>query len=61
MEKIVKYLIPYIDSYLKLCYSHNIHKEEITDIHSITAKDNILDLEEKTDYCYYYAFSGVFN
>ncbi len=38
----------------------SINKREKTDIHSITAEDNILNLGEKTKYCYYYAFSGVF-
>ncbi len=38
----------------------SINKREKTDIHSITAEDNIRNLEEKTKYCYYCAFSGVF-
>lgn len=38
----------------------SIHKEELSEIHSITAEDNIRNLEEKTEYCYYCAFLGVF-
>lgn len=33
-------------------------KREITKIHSITTKDNILNLGKKADYCY--AFSSAF-
>lgn len=41
-----------------ICY-YLENKREITEIRPITAKDNILNLGEKTDYCYY-AFLGVF-
>ena len=34
--------------------------KEISEIHSITAEDNIRNLGWKTEYCYYYAFLSVF-
>ena len=38
----------------------NIHKEELSEIHPIIAEDNIRNLGQKTKYCYYCAFLGVF-